>query len=284
MEVKFREIHKLLPRLPDKVFFQVVSEGLQIILANAKSFLRDAELLGKHDRINSQSVLFNIAEEEAGKFLLLLDAVRCPRRNLPKHLKRFYSHIAKGIYAISSYWQPGDFSEVQQAIDKYFRQSALILVEPEGAWIAKNPVTTQRELLYYVDYIVSYTGKQFWANPSDNRTPPPVDIPEALELAEALYNAGFTNPSSLAIIADIWRPIQMRGDFSFRDLYRLNLRTLRRLSKEGLLRTQAEETFRLILDRWSFPMHSVELGRVGTKPDQLKDKLREINEALWGTE
>ena len=284
MEVKFKEIHNLLPPLPDKEFFLNISEGLQKILFNANSLLEDSDLLGQHRRINSQNILFNLAEEEAGKFLLLLDAVRCPRGNLSKHLKQFNSHIAKGIYAVSSYWQFSDFAEVILEINRYYKQNALIFIEPEGAWIARNPITTQRELQYYADYVVAYTGKPRWINPSeDNRTSPPLEIPEALELANALYNSGFSKPGSLEKIAEIWRPVQMSDNYSADDLYKQNLKTLKQLSDDELLEDQPEEIYHLISISWSFPMHSIELGKIGTKPSQLKDQVNLINNDLKNT-
>jgi hypothetical protein len=45
-----------------------------------------------------------VAEEEAGKFLILFDAARCPRLWLGHHLKKFNDQLAKGIYADAYGW------------------------------------------------------------------------------------------------------------------------------------------------------------------------------------
>ncbi len=280
MEVRTKEVHVLLSPLSDKKLFAEISQGLQNIHANANSFFIDAKTLLEQDRICGHNILFSLAEEEAGKFLLLLDAIRCPKGNLSGHLRRFDKHIPKGIYAISSYWQVSSFAEVKKYINDYLRQKALISLEPEGAWISKNSITTQRELSIYVDYIVTYTGKTIWTNPSESKGTPPVPIPEALELANAFLISGFTKPESLEVISNIWKPIQMTDGFRWESLQEINLKTLNSLAERNLLEQQSDNVYQKIIKNWSFPMHSIELDIVLNKPSDLKEELEKINSFL----
>ena len=61
-----------------------------------------AHTLSEAKHHHASRILGNLAEEEAAKALLLVDAVRCPR-NKQKERSRtigsFYFHVAKGIYA-----------------------------------------------------------------------------------------------------------------------------------------------------------------------------------------
>jgi hypothetical protein len=57
-----------------------IAEGLPIVLKSASGFLSASKSLSAHDR--EAEVLRNFAEEEAGKCLILLDMVRCPRKQI----------------------------------------------------------------------------------------------------------------------------------------------------------------------------------------------------------
>ncbi len=69
----------------------------------------------------SARILSTIAEEEAAKFLILIDAARCPRtrqRALAEHLPKFNQHLAKGIYAQASWWNTATFGELRGYVDR----------------------------------------------------------------------------------------------------------------------------------------------------------------------
>jgi len=62
-----------------KELFATLAEGMDHILRNAEEYYADSEHMAARERGPSFGVLRNIAEEEAAKYLLLLDAVCCPR-------------------------------------------------------------------------------------------------------------------------------------------------------------------------------------------------------------
>jgi subtilisin family serine protease len=67
------------------------------------------------------TTVLDFAEEEAAKFHILLDAVRCPRQPaeiFSRQLSYFNAHIAKGLYA--NYYKifaPADLPEIRRYMD-----------------------------------------------------------------------------------------------------------------------------------------------------------------------
>ena len=101
---------KDLTQLADPLFFAAISEGLGLIAKNVARLWDAASMLGENAMSHAASVLTVIAEEEAAKYLILMDAVRCPRQpadRLVRQLARFNDHLAKGIYARSC-WMRGN--------------------------------------------------------------------------------------------------------------------------------------------------------------------------------
>jgi AbiV family abortive infection protein len=225
-------------QLSDKEFFAEISKGLKHILENATQIHQDANLLAEHKHSRGYSILSNVAEEEASKFHILMDAVRCPRhpdKNMfNQQLKRFHSHLAKGIYAEACSWRPDTFSRVAEYADGE-RQGFYLDGPNDIDWIFRNRILQNREETIYVDYADTDEG-HIWLTPHvdewglELRYPPP-----ALHLADALDKVGFTTPEALAIIADIWRPVKMTGDFHWIKIRELNYRTLKELDDNDLV-------------------------------------------------
>src|SRR5262245_25080314 len=99
---------------PDDEFFEDVAAGLALTVRHTLSLEDDARELWQLKRGRGHAVLRSLAAEEAAKFLILLDAVRCPRdpRDVfAEQLSRFHSHLAKGIYARYCDLEPATFSD-----------------------------------------------------------------------------------------------------------------------------------------------------------------------------
>ena len=90
-----------LEQFADDRLFEALSEGLPLIVDNAASLHESACRLHREGEARASEVMRGFAEEEAAKFLILIDYVRCPR--IPERrsqvLKRFYGHVAKRIHA-----------------------------------------------------------------------------------------------------------------------------------------------------------------------------------------
>jgi len=105
-----------LSELDDEALFESLSEGLGHILNNSRRLYESCESLEKTRRFQAALILRNVAEEEASKFLILIDAIRCPRDPVDRwrrQIKRFNDHLAKGLYVASCFWRHAAFGQLQ---------------------------------------------------------------------------------------------------------------------------------------------------------------------------
>ncbi len=89
---------KDLAQLADNRLFEEVAKGLTIVLENAACIEADSIFLADQNHPRSCEILRNISEEEAAKFLILMDAIRCPRQpasDFANQLARFNDHFSK---------------------------------------------------------------------------------------------------------------------------------------------------------------------------------------------
>jgi hypothetical protein len=70
-----------LDQLRDADLIPAIAEGLELVKENAFHLERDARLLWNQGGARGHRALISHAKEEAAKVLILLDAVRCPRRS-----------------------------------------------------------------------------------------------------------------------------------------------------------------------------------------------------------
>ena len=140
--------------LEDADLFARVSEGLALIAEAANTIYASAKALSIQEHGRGSNILLGVAKEEASKYLILLDAIRCPRspkQSLQKHLKRFSHHLARGIYAEASWWRVGTFGQLRKYVD--MERADFFLDGPNDVdWIFRNEITREREEALYVDY------------------------------------------------------------------------------------------------------------------------------------
>ncbi len=201
-----------LAQLPDGKLFEQIAEGLTRLVQNAQEFYADSERIAARPRGPSSRVLRAIAEEEAAKFLILVDAVRCPREaadEFSRQLGQYYDHLARGIYAEVANGQPLTFGDLRKLVDD--ERKDLFLDGPEGDdYIYRNRILEHRESTMYVDY-EEYDGEHSWPAPRHKDTGLALSlkgiVPPSLETALALQKAGLASSRGLALIASIWRPL-----------------------------------------------------------------------------
>jgi len=241
--MKYKAI-KDLNQLSDTELVIQVSEGLELIVDHFLSVEKDVRYLAEQNRQCGFNILEEVLKEEAAKFLILLDAIRCPRvppDNFSKQLGRFSDHLAKGIYAEVYDYRPGDFGEIHRAVERECHE--YYLDGPNDFdWIFRNEILQIREEKIYVDYIES-DGEHMWLTPKRYYHPEMYPFTSYLrsrvvEVATALWKAGCTKPDALQLLISIWRSIKMSDDFSWHELRELNIKTLEELDKNSLLNTQ----------------------------------------------
>jgi len=175
-----------LSQLADADLFSTGARGLRLILANALNLWRQASFAERAGHKQGAVILTGFAEEEAAKFHILMDAIRCPRDNrFSEHLRNFYDHLARGIYARHYEARPADFEEVKRYVNS--ERVALYLDGPEGfEWIFRNQIIERRESQIYVDYIQPEESRHSWSCPTPVLFFPPYAPTKVLAVARSL--------------------------------------------------------------------------------------------------
>jgi len=265
-----------LARLSDSELFREISNGLELVLENAHQIEEHSRFLAENGKTRGYKILHAIAAEEAAKYLILIDAIRCPRSSskiFSRQLGHFDKHLSKGIYAHYYELSPATFREVREWIESELEE--YYLDGPEGfEWIFRNEILQRREEIFYVDYIESDNEHQ-WFSPKqydiDNATLMGVITPPIMEIARALRDAGFNNPDALALIAEFWRPIPITDNLTWNELREYNCQTLNKLESKNLLHTSSKSIFSKIIDKWLFPLYCIDLGIVLVDKSRLRD-------------
>ena len=274
-----------LEQLADDRLFAELSEGMPLIVDNAVSLDRTAYRLFEDGEFRASEVMRGFAEEEAAKFLILMDYVRCPRNSEHRAqvLKRFYGHVAKRVHAMAcSYERIASFAELSDFVEDKCRP--LYLDGPNGIdWIFPNAIAAEREQSLYVDYVQDITdpsGDRFW-------TPPPASsprssqyaTPDSVGLCQALLRVGAASAAGLAEIADIWRGFVPEPNTDREQLGKLILHTLERLLNDGDGGHFADDpTVDFIVSHWPFPMWPLAMKEPHLPDRDLEQSLHEVRQ------
>ena len=261
-------------KLSQRDRLNVISEGLLHVIENSEAIESSACILAQHDSKRGYIVLHTLAQEEAAKFLILLDAVRCPNKkpsNFSNQLKRFNDHFAKGIYIKYYALRPATFSQVKNWVVKECEE--YYLDGPIGVeWIFRNDILQHREESIYVDY-VEMDNKHRWLSPkqleNDRYTLAQVQT-HTLELVRCMSEAGFCKAESLEVISNIWNSLKLVEDTHWQDILKLNEDTISKLKEKNILEDQPVNTYRYIVQNWPFPLYSVHLRLSRIKTADLK--------------
>jgi AbiV family abortive infection protein len=260
--------------LTDDEFFIEVSEGLSLVADNALQVNLDARTLIEGKRMRGARVLTIIAEEEAAKFLILLDAVRCPKApqsRLSIHLRKYYSHLAKGIYSAYCLRKPWNFANVKEWIERDSRE--YYLDGPNDMdWIFRNDIIQSREDTIYVNYVES-DGTHYWQRPEqlDECTLDPDTSPASIGLITALRDAGCTKPESLKLIARHWRTVPITDDLEWHAVQAVNAAIIEEMNSCSLLNDQPSSVYSKIVNGWSFPLYDLELKEIKVEKARLEE-------------
>ena len=266
-----------LAQYSDVHFFNEVSEGMLLIHENALRLYEGVRTLVNSQNFRGARALETIAKEEASKYLILIDAIRCPRKNNDKQFRnqllKFNKHLAKGIYAESADWKPANFKEVKEGV--YQLCEDYYLDGPNDVdWIFENWIIWQREESFYVDYI-EYDEEHRWVTPRSYE-----DIssafffrtaPKVIRLVDALHHVGFSEPKALAIVSNLWRPFIIYDETSWKEVEKHNIKTLQKLEDEAVLENIENIYYNTVVQEWCFPMYTLPMIMSGIKPESLKE-------------
>ena len=65
---------------------------------------------------------------------------------------------------------------------------------------------------------------------------------------------------ALAVVAKIWRPVNVHDEMTIHELRDLNQQTLRALNEKDFLRDAGQDTFGLIVSECPFPLYPLDLS------------------------
>lgn len=262
----------------DSDLFGILAEGMRHIIEHAGRVERDAQALEQGEGARGARILRAVVEEEAAKYLILLDAARCPRGpdgRLAAHLRSFNDHLAKGIYAHACGWHAATFGELRRYVE--MERDEYYLDGPNDLdWIFRNQILQRREDSFYVNYVENDGEHSWWSPRRDDELGLsfPTLSSEALTMARALDSVGVTDKRAIAEIADMWRAVVLDDDLHVSRLRDLNLDTLKRLDELGLLEQQPQHVYSLIINRWQFPLHSLDISVRKVKKGDLREAQR----------
>ena len=265
---------KDLSRLSDPRLFEEIACGLDLVMKNVARLVAGAATLRESNQVHAGRVLSALADEEAAKYLILLDAVRCPRKPphlLPGQLSRFNEHLAKGLYARASGYRPVRLKDLQDYID-HDRDSHYLDGPNDVDYIMRNEIIQGREGLLYVDY-VQYDEDYHWTDPSRFEDMLAV-LPESHsgQVARSLHSSGLGGPEALATIASVWRSATIDADTHIQAIWKLNHQTLTALEAKALLKAQPQDVYAWIVQNWQFPMYGLDLSEIRVELDDLRGR------------
>lgn len=262
-----------LARMRDNELFAELAEGLANLHEHVLKLEADILDAGNAKLARLVRVGTALLREEAAKYLILLDAARCPRSGLGHHLAKASSHVARAIYADVCEWHVVNFGELRRHIESELRE--FYLDGPNDVdWIFTNSLNAEREQALYVDYCRTDDGGHYWHTPLhlDETICGWASVPTVAKLVKAIHAAGVGSAEALAHVAALWRGVAVHDEMHHAELEDLNRQTLVTLDEKRVLIACPDETYREILDRWPFPLHSMKLALLDTDLRELREE------------
>jgi hypothetical protein len=263
-----------LAQLPDTRLFEETARGLALTAGWIEDLEGWATRMVGDDAAGGE-VIRLIADEEAAKFLILVDAIRCPRheqKRLVAQLRRCNDHLAKGIYATVCDYSAGSFEELVSYIEP-LRQSHYLDGPNDVDWIFRNEIEGRREQRLYVDYVETDDGRDWWEpNRYDELSDLPSRTSRVVDVVRSLIRAGLGSSEGLAVIAKDWRTFEPVGSSWGQLVDRIDT-TLATLEEIACLGETFHSRDRAILhDSWTFPLYGADLSMVKVTLDSLRER------------
>ncbi|MDH3976566.1 MAG: AbiV family abortive infection protein [Deltaproteobacteria bacterium] len=272
--MKHRAIKNLI-QLNSAEFIKEVSVGLEKIYESCEALHRSSLTLEKNEEYRGARIIESVAKEEAAKFLILIDAIRCPKKQqklLSRQLDKFNEHLAKGIYAKMCSWRPDTYVSLSRYIDRELEE--FYLDGPEGVeWIFRNSIISNREESMYVDYVQYEEDSHTWLTPKRFE-----DIGigissynSAVEMAKAFYLTGVSSEASLALFAEYWRNFEFSPKTHYQEFRKANLGSLDLLDERGLLKEAPDSCYSLLINEMPFPVYKESMRMNHVSINELKE-------------
>jgi AbiV family abortive infection protein len=250
--------------------------GLTAIGANVQQLAAEHDECVRSGARRSAQLVRNVAREEAGKFLILIDAARCPAADqglLSDHFNRAGVHLAKLIYAQIADYSIATQEELLGAVESH--RHRLRLDGPNDFdWIFPNQLITERESALYVDLVEDEEGLD-WSAPHDVGGAVLPSMCGSVRLVMAVTAVGLTSVAGMLALADAWDGFDPHTDSHCTDWAER--------TALALAATQMEEAAPapFVVDRWPMPMVELDISEVKVTVDDLRAERDALAEAWW---
>ncbi|WP_330084845.1 hypothetical protein [Methylocystis iwaonis] len=271
---------KRLCQMPHEKRLDFIAEGLPIILQSARGFWSAAKTLKDHPR--EAAVVEGFALEEAAKILILMDMVRCPRKQLPARIGAmvgwFYDHLARIIYAeATDRIRATDVDYLRGAIE-HMRKTCY-LEGNMGEYILPNWELYIRESRLYADIEAYGDGDPGWSAPHVHERMFKDFEPTTIKLIEAMASLGLFTLDALTILSEVWDQLDFEGKQDHQEATRLVWETLERAQAAKLIpENAAQDDANLLARHWQLPMYALDLSRITVSLEELEAEQEQL---LW---
>ncbi|MEJ1180845.1 MULTISPECIES: AbiV family abortive infection protein [unclassified Pseudarthrobacter] len=263
-----RRLHRIFD-LKREERLTVIGEGLEHLGTHIEQLMWSIENLLKEGQKSAAGALQAICLEESAKVLILLDIARThDQRIARKGCEYFYSHLPRLIYANVHASNPADFGEIERNLT-WLRPSHYLDGPNDVDWIWRNDLLRTRENALYVDYEQTDDGFMWTGGDPDQFY---VDT-TAARLVLAMKHAGLLTENGARAAAGVWKEAVFdsgtRWEFC-RDKAREVLATA--LPSDTVPSECLRSNVRLILEKWTFPLLSLDLKEVPVSMETLKER------------
>jgi len=256
--MKHRAI-KNLTQLNPEDFIKEVSIGLEKIYESCEALYGSFLTLEKNQEYRGARIIDSVVKEEAAKFLILIDAIRCPKKQqdlLSRQLEKFNDHLAKGIYAQMCSWRPDKYSTLSSYIEREL--SEFYLDGPEGVeWIFRNSIISDREESMYVDYVQYEENNHAWLTPKrfDEFEFGVSTHNPAVKMVKVFYLSGATSAASLTLFSEYWQNFEFSRETHYQEFRNANYESFKLLNEKGLLKEVPDACYSLLINEMPFPVY-----------------------------
>lgn len=270
---------RVLSNLSQPKQFDIIAEGLPILMRSAGDLFEASSVLAEHHR--AATVLEGQAVEEVAKVLMLVDIVRCPQKIRPSRIGSmmtwFYDHLARLVYIDAQHWKPMNFNQLQAYVDDHRRSHTLEGMV--GEYIMPNWTIWSRESLLYADIATFENGEPTWNDPDYNATPGDYHPRSPWRVCQVLCDMGAFTREGLDVLSEVWGQVEFKDDQNWDDATRLTERMLSVLGEADLI-TDAANTDQAgtLYGQWQMPMYHIDFARIEVA---LEDLNAEREAKLW---
>ena len=282
--IGMKRAHALANLSADKQF-DLIAEGLPILMDSAANLLKAAGSLQEHPR--SAAMLGRHAEEELAKVLILIDLVRCPnsqRASRVGYMTRWlYDHLARLIYVDAQSWKPMHATQLQEYIDRH--RESHYLEGSVGEYIVPNWEVFRRESDMYADIIGEEDGTLHWNDPQAiyrsellcSTLGGKWDSPLAWKICSALQDFGAFTREGLDLIASVWEQVDFVAEENWDDAKTLCHSMLCGFEKADIITAAAtEDQLRFLYHDWQLPMYRMDFAPIQVSLEALRAE-RDLN-------